>query len=243
MAWEPKRVILCKSFLNISVVLHTHLIQRPNISHTQHQSFLATLIAPVSPKPQLGQISAQMKQKNMRYVRILVKGLHIKSSEAQQLGDFQMIKQRGVLDGWRIFPYPLWEDHNVCLPEHCTSHDNSKIRTSIHGNTPGRRKRSGWRRRWPNSSQCALPGFQAVLGHAEGSTHLCAPPPPPTPTSPFSHSDPAYPSDERGQHICAQLIHRDSLHICQWHTAVFPKALPLFDWAYQSLFGFDQQQY
>ena len=104
---------------------------------------------------------------------------------------------------------------------------------SIHGYTPGRKKRIGWRRRWPNSSQCALPGFQAVLGHAEGSTHLCAPPPPPTPTSPFSHSDPAYPSDERGQHICAQLIHRGSLHICRWHTADFPK---------ESLFGFYQQQ-
>ena len=94
--------------------------------------------------------------------------------------------------------------------------------TSIHGYTPGRKKRIGWWRRWPNSSQCALPGFQAVPGHAEGSTHLCAPPPPPTPASPFSHSDLAYPSDERGQHICAQIIHRGSLHIYQWHTTVFP---------------------
>ena len=162
----------------------------------------------------------------MRYVCIFVKGLHIKSSEAQQLDKLnsQMLKQKSVLDSWRILPYPLWEDHNVGLPEYCTSHDISKIWTH---NTPGRKKRSGWWRRWPNSSQCALPGFQAVPGHAEGSTHLCAPPPP-TPASPFSHSDLAYPSDERGQHICAQLIQRGSLHICQWHTAVFTKELLLF---------------
>ena len=155
-----------------------------------------------------------------------------------------MLKQKNVLDSWRILPYPLWKDHNVGLPEYCTSHDISKIWTH---NTPGRKKRSGWGGGGPTlpnvlfrvSRRCrATPRGQHICAHHHHHRHQHHP----LATRTLHTRRRTERVSEGSTHLCTANPQRLTTYLPMAYSRL-PKNYSYFAWTHKSLFGFDQQQY